>query len=86
MEQCWMRSPSGDVKQVDATPAVLGSLMAQGWNQVKPGTTVAAPPGSVLMQSPSGEMQEVPVGSPAVSQLMSQGWHEVPPQKVPEGK
>ena len=86
MEQCWMRSPSGDVKQVNGTPDVLGPLMAQGWHQVKPGTVVAAPPVSVLMESPTGEIQDVPAGSHTLSQLMAQGWHEVPPKKVPGGK
>jgi len=79
MEQCWMRSPTGDVKQVNATPDVLGPLMAQGWHQAQ-GPAVAAALVMVLMQSPSGETQEVAPGSPAISQLMAQGWHEVPPQ------
>ena len=86
MDQAWMRSPSGDVKQVNATADVLGPLMAQGWHQVKPGTVVAAAPGNVLMESPSGEIQEEPAGSSVLSQLMAQGWREVPPQKVPGGK
>ena len=85
MNQAWMRSPTGDVKQVNATPDVLGPLMAQGYHQVK-GPAITAAPGMVLMQSPSGETQEVAPGSPAVAQLMAQGWHEVPPQKVPGGK
>jgi len=80
MEQVWMRSPAGDMKQVKATPDVLGPLMAQGWHQAQ-GPAVAAAPGMVLMQSPAGETQEIPPESPALSQLMAQGWHEVPPQR-----
>jgi len=31
----FMRSPQGDeIKEVQATVAVLGPMMAQGWNQV----------------------------------------------------
>jgi hypothetical protein len=85
MDQVWMRSPTGDIQQVNATAGVLGPLMAQGWHQVK-GPAALASPGSLLMQSPSGETQEVAVGSPAVSQLMAQGWHEVPPQKTSGSK
>jgi hypothetical protein len=40
----YMQSPQGDeIKEVQATAAVLGPMMAAGWHQVAAPTTMAAP-------------------------------------------
>lgn len=36
MDKVWMQSPKGEVEEVDATPEVLGPLMAKGWRQTWP--------------------------------------------------
>ena len=33
-ETVWMRSPEGEVREVEATPAALVPLMIRGWQQV----------------------------------------------------
>jgi hypothetical protein len=34
MDSVFMRSPEGEVKEVEATAAALGPLMVAGWRQV----------------------------------------------------
>ena len=42
METVYMRSPSGEVKEVEATTETLTQLMVAGWHQVPaPGAPVA---------------------------------------------
>jgi len=36
METVFMRSPAGEVKEVEATAAALTPVMAAGWHQVPP--------------------------------------------------
>jgi hypothetical protein len=60
-----MRSPQGDVKEVNATADSLTPLMATGWHQApRPaaaGPTPAPPtgPASVHTNSPQGEVKAV---------------------------
>jgi len=36
MNTAWMRSPKGEVREVEGTAAALTPLMAAGWHQVPP--------------------------------------------------
>ena len=44
-EKVFMKSPSGEVREVEATPEVLTPLMASGWHQHHPETVPATEEG-----------------------------------------
>jgi hypothetical protein len=46
VEQVTMRSPEGEIREVDATPEALTPLMAAGWHQI-PTVPTERPPGPV---------------------------------------
>jgi hypothetical protein len=43
MDNVYLKSPSGEVREVEATPEALTPLMAAGWHQHYPESAPAAP-------------------------------------------